>query len=291
MGPAGPVGPEGPQGPKGDKGDMGPEGPQGIQGEKGEKGDGNFPSGGSSGQVIRHNGTEGQWGFPLSSDVIWATGIQNSVYPANTRESRALVDIKNDLKQWGTHALLDRNVAKGWNNCKIIKASEYDTVEDAYSASCNIDGANVKMVLLYQDRETATLRSRLIHKSENETFIHYNIVLKQNHIYQIISPDTSSTYRILEWVKTQHLFDTIPNHCIQKGWDSETSLYPGCNFIWCCRVANDYSNGIYYIRDITDPMIVYNNFNSGLEAFTIQEAIDELANKFSSLVDGEEVAY
>ena len=209
IGPQGPIGPEGPQGPKGDKGakgDTGPTGPQGeqgIQGEKGEKGDGSLPLGGSSGQVIRHDGTEGQWSFPLSNDVIWMTDIQNNVYPTTIRESRALVDIKNDLKRWGTHALLDREVARGWGKCKIIKASEYDTVEDAYLASCSIDGANVRMVLLYQDRETATLKNRLLHKSESNTYIHYNMVLKQNHIYQIINPDKSNmTYNLLNWVKT-----------------------------------------------------------------------------------------
>ena len=298
IGPAGPAGPEGPQGPKGDKGDkgdtgpIGPQGEQGIQGEKGEKGDGAYPSGGTGGQVVRMGANGPAWGFPLSSDIIWMTDTSYNVYPSTTRESRALVDIKNDLKRWGVHALLDRNVARGWGKYKIIKASEYDTVEDAYLASCSIDGANTRMVLLYQDRETATLKNRLIHKSENNTYIHYNMVLKQNHIYQIISPETDNmTYNSLENVKLQHLFDTIPTHCIPGFWDSESILYPGCNFIWCCDVAGTYQNQVFYIRDITDPMIVYNNFNSGLEAMTVQQAIDELANKLSSLVNGEEVAY
>ena len=82
----------------------------------------------------------------------------------------------------------------------------------------------------------------------------------------------------------------IPHWYMPTSWDSTSYLQPGCPFILCHNTQSGDKN-MFYVRDITDPMIVYNNFNSGLEAFTVQEAIDELAEKFSSLVDGEEVAY
>lgn len=295
MGPQGPQGIQGETGPKGDtgpQGETGPQGPQGIQGEKGEPGESSLPSGGKSGQVIRMGASEPGWGFPLASDVVWTTDGPSNLYSPNLKTSRTLLDIKNDLTLWGTHALLERQVAKGLRQSKIIHASDYATAEEAYLASLTIDGANTKMTILYWDIETTTLRNKLLHKSEGESYLWYDIVLEQNHIYQCLCPDTTNlSYSSLQYSKRQELFDTIPHHCISKFWDSQTTLYPGCNFIWCVDTSSSYQNSVYYIRDITDQQLFYNNLNSNLSATTIQSAIDELASKINSLVDGEEVAY
>ena len=296
MGPQGPQGIQGETGPKGDtgpQGETGPQGPQGIQGEKGEPGESSLPSGGKSGQVIRMGASEPSWSFPLSSDVIWYPNSPQNNYSPNAKISDTLLDIKNELRLWSNNALLDRYVGIAWTRYNIIKASEYATAEEAYQASLSIDGANTKMILLYWDIETTTLKEKLLYTAENETYTYYDMVLEQNHIYQLLCPmGDNFTVSKFQYNKIKQLFDTIPYHCIPQFWSSQNILFPGGNFIWCVEARGNESNRrLYYIRDITDPMIIYNNLNSNLTATTIQSAIDELASKINSLVDGEEVAY
>lgn len=289
MGPAGPAGPEGPQGPKGDKGDMGPTGPQGeqgIQGEKGEKGDGAYPSGGTSGQVIRMGPNEPKWGFPLASDVIWEPRRQGDItYGTSTRVDVALPDISNDLDLLINHSLYSQQIARSANSSRQIYASEYSNGEEAYRDALSLDGANFRSSLLYWDIETETLQQKAPYLTSGyDTWYFNDLTLQKDHIYQIVCPSYSNLYlsQITNYKKIRHLLGILPY--------SHGRTTPNHLFQWCCQWGNT-SQEVCYIRDITDQMMFYNNLNSNLTATTIQSAIDELASKINSLVDGEEVAY
>lgn len=289
MGPAGPVGPEGPQGPKGDKGDVGPEGPQGpqgIQGEKGEKGDGAYPPGGTGGQVIRMGANGPAWGFPLSSDVVWQPRTGGSMYGVSTRANIALPDILNDLDLLINHSFYSQQIAYLANATKQVYASEYSSGEEAYINALSLDGANYKSSLLYWDIETETLQNKAPFLTYgSDTWYFNNLILQKDHIYQVVCPSYTNLYLsyITNDKKTRHLLERLP---YRHGQTTPNHL-----FQWCCQWGNTTSQPIWYIRDITDQMMFYNNMNSNLTATTIQSAIDELASKINSLVDGEEVAY
>lgn len=278
-GPQGPIGPEGPQGPKGDKGDTGPEGPQGpqgIQGEKGETGDGAYPPGGTNGQVMRIKEDEPVWGFPLASDIQW------DIYNKLHTEVPDIHDIKFLIRQITLNQEVEYAYATG--KYTIIKASEYTDASTAFQSAQPTSGN--KMTLLYWDIDETTLTSKLLtypYGGNIRSFNYVDITLQKNHIYQFVSSRSHYTRVITEYYeetdrqKYRMLFETIPYPKILPSVNSKEFLAPGGPFI--------LTNNIYmsYVRDITDPMIVYNNFNSGLEAFTVQEAIDELAGQVGNI--------
>ena len=292
IGPAGPAGPEGPQGPKGDKGDqgetgpMGPQGEQGIQGEKGEKGDGAYPSGGVSGQVIRMTVDGPAWGFPLSSDMLWIPRAEDYKYGLSTRANVALPDILNDLNLLVNHSFYSQKVAYFSSATKQIYASEYSDGATAYREALSLDGANYSSSLLYWDIETETLSKKAPYLTYgDDTWFFGNLTLQKGHIYQIFCPSYTNLKfsHITKDKKIRHLLELVSSN--HNGNSTITHL-----FQWCCGL-NDTNAQVCYIRDITDQMMFYNNLNSNLTATTIQSAIDELASKINSLIDGEEVAY
>ena len=279
IGPQGPIGPEGPQGPKGDKGDIGPvgpQGPQGIQGEKGETGDGAYPPGGTNGQVMRIKQDEPTWGFPLASDIQW------DVYNKLHTEVPDINDIQFLIRQITLNQQVEYAYATG--KYTIIKASEYTDASTAFNSLYSIGGN--RMALLYWDIDDTTLKNRLRtypYGGNISSFRYADITLQKNHIYQfVMSAGDYFATKIMEYYegtdrqKYRMLFEAIPYPKIPYGVNSKGFLEPGGPFILTDNVQ------ISYIRDITDPMIVYNNFNSGLEAFTVQEAIDELAGQVGS---------
>lgn len=278
-GPQGPIGPQGPQGLKGDKGDkgdtgpMGPQGPQGIQGEKGETGDGAYPPGGTNGQVMRIKQDEPTWGFPLASDIQW------DAYNKLHTEVPDINDIQFLIRQITLNQQVEYAYATG--KYTIIKASEYTDASTAYNSTYSIGGN--RMALLYWDIDDTTLKNRLRtypYAGNINSFNYADITLQKNHIYQVVmSAGDYFTNKITEYYegtnrqKYRMLFEAIPYPKIPYNVNSKGFLEPGGPFILTDNIQ------MSYIRDITDPMIVYNNFNSGLEAFTVQEAIDELAEQ------------
>lgn len=235
---------------------------------------------------MRIKGDEPVWGFPLASDIQWST------YNKLHTEVPDIDDIKFLIRQITLNQQVEYAYATG--EYTIIKASEYTDASTAFQSAQPTKGNN-EMTLLYWDIDETTLTSKLLtypYGGDIRYLNYVDITLQKNHIYQfVMSAGDYYTSKLMEYYgetdrqKYRMLFEAIPYPKILPSMNSKGFLEPGGPFI---LIKNTHMS---YIRDITDPMIVYNNFNSGLEAFTIQEAIDELANKFSSLVNGEEVAY
>jgi hypothetical protein len=190
--------------------------------------------------------------------------------------------------------LLDRQVAYryGSGRYEVIKASEREEenvalVDVVFS---KLASYLTGMVILFWDRETVNIPNRLVSfdaGSLGKPFL-YPITLEKNHIYQFIAIDYKNEDVLTNSVnnyKYYRIMNAIPHWHIPSMWSSTTYLQPGCPFI-LCHNTQDSGTGdknIFYVRDITDPMIVYNNFNSGLEAFTVQEAIDNLAGQINNM--------
>lgn len=284
VGPAGPEGPVGPQGPKGDTGPQGlqgPQGPQGIQGEQGPKGDGAYPEGAILNQWLKYNGTQPVWSTLYSNNVAWT----NSTGGLN----QALINIDEDLKFMNNQILVNKNVeyAYGTGRYAVIKATDRDEEDEALLTAIlsQLRGYSTAMVILFWDRETSNINNRLVSfSSSTGQLYNYPITLEKNHIYQFISIDHKNESQISNSVnnyKYWRIMKTIPHCALPYMWTSTSYLQPGGPFILCHNEwdAGTGDNNIFYVRDITDPMIIYNNVNSGLEALTVQQAIDELASK------------
>ena len=146
------------------------------------------------------------------------------------------------------------------------------------------------MVILFWDRETANIPNRLVSlpSVSSEGLFFCPITLEKNHIYQFIAVNNKNEDTITNSVnnyKYHRIMKAIPHCYIPAMWSSTSYLQPGCPFILCHNARNSASGdtNIFYVRDITDPMIVYNNLNSGLEAFTVQQAIDKLTEQISNI--------
>ena len=291
IGPQGPIGPEGPQGPKGEKGDKGdtgpagPQGEQGIQGEKGEKGDGAYPEGGTRNQWLKYDGTAPIWSTLYSNNVSWmnTTGGLN----------QNLIGIDEDFKFISEQMLLDREVAHcyGTGRYAVIRASEREEEDMALAdvVFSKLYSVQTSMIILFWDRETIDIPNRLVsfRASGLGNLIFYNMTLEKNHIYQFIAIDSTNEDIMANSVnnyKYYRIMKAMPHCKMPDMWRSIDYLQPGCPFILCHNTQGSGTGNkdIFYVRDITDPMIVYNNLNSGLEAFTVQEAIDKLAEQVGS---------
>lgn len=286
MGPAGPEGPVGPQGPKGDTGPQGPEGPQGpqgLQGEKGDKGDGAYPEGATLNQWLKYDGSKPVWSTLYSNNVSW----MNTVGGLNQN----LIGIDEDLKFINNQILVNKYVEDSYGTGRyvVIKATERDEEDNALITAIlsQLRGYSTTMVILFWDRETNNINNRLVSFGSSMGQLYtYPMTLEKNHIYQFISINQKNESQIANLVnnyKYWRIMNAIPHCSLPFMWDSTTYLQPGGPFILCHNEQNAGAgdNNIFYVRDITDPMIIYNNANSGLEALTVQQAIDELASKSS----------
>ena len=283
MGPAGPEGPVGPQGPKGDTGPQGPEGPQGpqgLQGEKGDKGDGAYPEGATLNQWLRYDGSKPVWSTLYSNNVSW----MNAVGGLNQN----LIGIDEDLKFINNQILVNKYVedAYGTGRYVVIKATERDEEDNALITAIlsELRGYSTTMVILFWDRETNNINNRLVSFGSSMGQLYtYSMTLEKNHIYQFISITQKNESQISNLVnnyKYWRIMSAIPHCSLPYMWDSTSYLQPGGPFILCHNEQNAGTgdDNIFYVRDITDPMIIYNNANSGLEALTVQQAIDKLAS-------------
>ena len=190
--------------------------------------------------------------------------------------------------------LLDRQVAYhyGVGRYVVIKASEREEEDIALAdvVFSNLSNYQTAMVILFWDRETAYIPNRLVSFQTGnlgQLFL-YPITLEKNHIYQFIAVNYKNEDIMTNSVnnyKYGRIMRAMPHCALPAMWNSTAYLQPGCPFILCHNTQSSETgdNNIFYVRDITDPMIVYNNFNSGLEAFTVQEALDKLAEQVSNI--------
>lgn len=295
-------GPAGAKGDKGDPGDTGPAGPAGKDGEKGETGD----SGVYIGQTEPTDPDVNVWidpngqpsAVPASSvsfdDSTAQTGASNVqdaidylVENGSGGGGGTAADISFDNSGTGLAATNVQSALVEIENDQVGSEEVQDMIDENLTSYNRVNNPYYSLSII---RSTINSRLNDSYSVSSQTALTNALTegkgnINSNNVISFSLPSTQfGDKKIYLWNSESHTVSQTYNTLTINSGDRFIK-FSSDSYIYLTRRQFSADRN----RIFSDSY--YANTNSGLTAATVWDAIDELATKFNSLVDGNEVSY